>query len=93
MPDEEQLAAHAMSNILTSAMMRAHDTGRAWLYSWELDGFRWLIRFHDRRPDGLMCAWAHSFMTLNREALLGGTTNVMDFNLRAARLANETSAI
>lgn len=90
MPDEEQLAAHAMSNILTSAMFRAHDVDkRAWLYSWELDGFRWLIRFHDRRPDGLMCAWAHSFMTLNREALLGGTTNVMDWNLRAARLARD----
>lgn len=90
MQDEEQLAALAMSKLLTSAMMRAHDVEkRAWLYSWEIDAFRWLLRFNDRRPDCVICAWAHSFMTLNKDAIVGGKTNTMDFNLRAARLARE----
>lgn len=93
MDDEEQLAAQALSDCLTSAMMRAHDVEhRAWLYGWELRGFRWLLRFKDRRPDGVMCAWASSFADLNRDALLSEKTNTMNFNLRAARLAREAAS-
>jgi hypothetical protein len=87
--DEEQLAALALGGVLTSAMMSAAEgpSPRAWLYVWERDGLRWLIRFIDRRPDGRMDSeWTRSFLELNREAILseGGK---MDFNLRAARLA------
>lgn len=87
--DEEQLAAAALGDILTSAMMRAHEVDkRDWLYVWERDGYRWLLRFKDRRPDGVMCAWSASFMTLNRDVILGDARPI-DFNLRAARLAKQ----
>lgn len=89
--DEEQLAAFALSGVLTSAMINAAESQmpRAWLYCWERDGLRWLIRFIDRRPDGRMdSAWMRQFLELNREAILtDGST--MNFNLRAARLAKE----
>lgn len=95
--DEEQLAAFALSAVLTTEMLRAangEDNGgrrRASLYCWERDGLRWLIRFQDRRPSGRMdSAWMPAFLELNREAILsdGGA---MDFNLRAARLAKEAA--
>jgi hypothetical protein len=88
--DEEQLAALALGGILTSAMMSAAEgpASRTWLYGWERDGLRWLIRFLDRRPDGRMdSAWVRPFLTLNRDAILA-PDGAMDFNLRAARLAN-----
>jgi hypothetical protein len=87
--DEEQLAAMALSNMLTSAMMRAYDIEhRSWLYLWERDGYRWLLRFRERRPDGVMCAWSSRFIDLNRDVILADGGNV-DWNLRAARLARD----
>jgi hypothetical protein len=88
--DEEQLAALALSGILTSAMLHAAEgpARRVWLYSWERDGLRWLIRFLDRRPDGRMdSAWMRPFLKLNRDAILSDAK--MNFNLRAARLAEQ----
>lgn len=83
--DEDQSAAAVLSEILTSAMQRAHDVDkRTWLYGWERDGYRWLIRFWDRRPSGSMCAWSGAFLRLNRDAILSPDGR-MDFNLRAAR--------
>ncbi len=88
--DEEQLAALALGGILTSALMRAAPDGsdaRTWLYSWERDGLQWLIRFRERRPNGRMDSqWTASFLNLNRDAILS-PDGKMDFNLRAARLA------
>ena len=86
--DEDQLAASALSNILTSAMFRAYDGNRKYLYVWERDGYSWLLRFKERKPDSILCAWSTSFMYLNRDAILaaGGP---LDFNLRAARLAEQ----
>jgi len=85
--DEDQAAALALSNILTSAMFRAHEVDkRTFLFSWERDGYRWLIRFGERRPDGIMCSWSAAFLRLNRDAILDENGR-MDFNLRAARLA------
>lgn len=89
--DEEQLAALAMSDILTSAMFHAYDAGRRTLYVWERAGYAWLIRFKDRRPDGLMCGWSSEFMKLNRAAILGDGSG-LDFNLRAARLKREAAS-
>lgn len=90
--DEEQAAAQALSDLLTSAMMRAHEVDhRVWLYKWERDGLRWLIRFRDRRPDGVMCEWCVAFMRLNRDVILEDHGK-MDFNLRAARLAQQHSS-
>ena len=88
--DEEIEAATALADNLTSAMFRAHDIeNRRWLYGWELRGYRWLLRFRNRRPDVPICGWSSAFMRLNRDALLSGATNVMDFNLRDARLREE----
>lgn len=96
--DEEQIAAIALSGVLTSEMLRAADGDghchmrRTWLYGWEREGLRWLVRFQDRRTDGRMdSAWMPAFLELNREAILsdGGA---MNFNLRAARLAKEAAA-
>ena len=84
--DEDQAAASVLSELLTSAMTRAYQETppRTWLYGWERDGYRWLIRFWERRPDGTMCAWSGSFLRLNRDAILSGDGRI-DFNLRAAR--------
>lgn len=90
--DEEQLAALALGGILTSAMMRAYEEPRTWLFSWERDGLRWLIRFCDRRPDGIMDSeWTRSFLALNRAAILSDDGRI-DFNLRAARLAKSVGS-
>lgn len=89
--DEEQLAAYALSGVLTSAMLNAvnEQMPRVSLYCWERDGLRWLIRFLDRRPDGRMdSAWMRPFLELNRDAILA-EEGTMNFNLRAARLAKE----
>jgi hypothetical protein len=87
--DEEQLAAFALSGILTSVMLSAAEAPRTWLYIWERDGLSWLIRFLDRRPDGRMDSdWMRPFLTLNRDAILS-PDGTMDFNLRAARLAKQ----
>jgi hypothetical protein len=89
--DEEQLAAYALSGILTSAMMDASEGSakRNWLFIWERNGLQWLLRFLDRRPDGRMDSdWMRPFLDLNRDAILS-SEGQMDFNLRAARLAKQ----
>lgn len=90
MDDEEQIAALALSGVLTSVMLHAAEARpeqRKWLYSWERDGLQWLIRFRDRRPSGFMdSAWMPNFLDLNREAIMS-VDGRMNFNLRAARLA------
>jgi hypothetical protein len=84
--DEDQEAAQALSDLLTSAMMRAHEIEkRDWLYGWERRGYKWLLRFRERRPDGVMCAWSSAFLDLNHDVVLDH--GKLDFNLRAARLA------
>lgn len=89
--DEDQLAALALSGVLTSAMLRASEEGRRFLYCWERDGLQWLVRFRDRRPDGVMDSnWMPRFLALNREAIMAAD-DTMDFNLRAARLAQAKS--
>lgn len=90
--DEDQLAATALGDALTSAMFRAYEIdNRKQLFSWERDGYRWLIRFKKRRPDGVICAWSSSFMQLNHDAIMGDSGEPMDFNLRAARLARQAN--
>ncbi len=88
MDDEEQIAAMALSDLLCSTLFRAYEENprRTFLYIWERTALRWLLRFKDRRPDGILNAWTASFADLNRGIILaeGGT---IDFNLRAARLA------
>lgn len=91
MDDEEQLAALALSGILTSAMLRASEEKpepRTWLFGWERDGLSWLVRFRERRPEGgrMDSDWMPNFLNLNRTAILDPNGR-MDFNLRAARLA------
>lgn len=79
--DEEILAAHALGKILTSAMMRACDEKRTWLFCWERDGLRWLIRYRGRRKDGSVGnLWMHDFLELNQEAIV--SEGRMDFNLK-----------
>ena len=85
--DEDQLAALAVGGVLTRLMMRAHEDSTTWLFIWERDGLRWLIRFCDRRPDERMDSdWTRLFLNLNRAAILSDDGR-MNFNLRAARLA------
>ncbi|MBO6755507.1 MAG: hypothetical protein JJ902_04220 [Roseibium sp.] len=86
--DEEQEAAFALSDLLSSAMFQAYNNGenaRTYLYGWERRGFRWLFRFKERCPDGMLGnAWTADFMNLNRDAILSEDGR-MDFNLRTAR--------
>lgn len=90
MDDEEQLAALALGGVLTSAMMRAYESHRAWLYIWERAGWQWLVRFKERRPDGRMDSlWTDSFLARNRDAIMSDHDK-MNFNLRDARLAEST---
>lgn len=84
---EDNLAAKALGDILTSVMFRAYEEPlgpRTFLYCWERDGLRWLIRYCDGRwQDGqLLNAWIVNFIELNREAILSEDGR-MDFNLRA----------
>lgn len=89
--DEEQLAALALSAVLTSAMLHAAEEHRRFLYCWERDGLQWLIRFRERRPDGVMDSnWMPRFLDLNHGAIMS-EDGAMDFNLRAARLAQAES--
>jgi len=84
--DEEQIAALALADILTSAMFLAYEgkPSRTWLYCWERDGLSWLLRFRERRPDARANAWMYAFLDLNRDAILR-PDGTMDFNLRRAR--------
>lgn len=86
--DEDKEAASALADLLTSAMTRAIDERRDFLYGWERRGLQWLIRFRERDKEHPICAWCSSFMRLNRDVIMaeGGR---LDFNLRAARLAEE----
>jgi hypothetical protein len=89
--DEDQRAAHALSDMLATLLLKACDDKRNWLYCWERDGLQWLIRFMDRRSEGIGNAWTFAFIDLNRDAILD-TYGVMDFNLRAARMKKEANA-
>lgn len=82
--NEEAQAASILAELLVSALMRAHTERRTWLYIWERDGLRWLIRYRDRRPKGVFNDWVGTFIKLNREAILSEDAP-MDFNLRAFR--------
>lgn len=91
--DEEQIAARALGDLLTSAMTAAYNEkpSRVWLYGWEREALQWLLRFKERRPDGHMSsAWTHDFIELNRDAILR-PDGKMDFNLRRARLLKENA--
>lgn len=83
---EDDLAAEALAGILTSTMLRAYEDGpkpRTFLYIWERDGLRWLIRYCDSRWNaGQLNDWIVTFIELNREAILSEDGR-MDFNLRA----------
>lgn len=87
---EEQIAAMALSDMLVSTLLRAYDENpqRTFLYIWERNALRWLLRFKERRPDGIMNAWTASFADLNRAIILADGGEI-DFNLRAARIARE----
>lgn len=80
--DEDLLAAKALADVLSSAMLRAYEHKRA-LYIWEMDGLAWLVRFMDRRPAGPLNGWTCAFIRLNRERILAGNP-VMDWNLASA---------
>ena len=82
--DEESIAAMALCDILASVLMRAYETQRNYLYCWERDGLRWLIRFRDRRPDVNLNDWTGTFLRLNRKMILSDAGTI-DFNLRAFR--------
>lgn len=84
--DEDQMAASVMSELLASAILQAYNDGenpRLFLYVWERKAFRWLVRFHERNPHGLINMWTKHFIDLNRKAILS-TDGQMDFNLKAA---------
>jgi hypothetical protein len=95
--DEERAAAMVISDMLATALLAAalHEKPpRTFLYCWERDGLRWLIRFKERRPEESRgSAWTGDFIDLNRDAILSDDGGVrMNFNLRAARLAKEKAA-
>lgn len=85
-PTEEQLAAKALGEILTSTMLAAHGYGvtntRTFLYIWEREGLQWLIRYKERYPErSVGNDWMKHFLELNREAILDDNGR-MNFNLR-----------
>ncbi|MCV9964024.1 hypothetical protein OIU34_19270 [Pararhizobium sp. BT-229] len=84
--DEEKIAAAALGETLTSVMLPAYDERRPrrdFLYVWERQGLRWLVRFKNRHPGGSVGNdWMSDFIELNREAILSDDGR-MDFNLRA----------
>ena len=85
--DEEEIAAKALGDILTSTLWHAYETApvpRTWLFCWERDGLQWLLRFRERRPGGSTGnLWISTFLDLNREAILD-PDGAMNFNLRDA---------
>lgn len=84
--NEDRLAAHALGGILTSTLFHAYEEPmgpRRFLYVWERDGLRWLLRFRRRDPDGSVGNdWMATFLALN-EAAIEDDHGLMDFNLRA----------
>jgi hypothetical protein len=81
--DEDALAAYALGEILTSALMRAYNENRSWLYCWERDGLQWLVRYQGRKCSGSVGnLWMHDFIQLNHDAILS-ENGKMDFNLKA----------
>lgn len=80
--DEEDLAASALADILVSVMHHAYGETRRFLYCWERDGLRWLLRYHERRPTGAINSWIVTFMALNYKVILDDSGD-LDFNLRA----------
>lgn len=90
--DEERRACEALSDLLATALLRAHDNGRFTLFCWERAGLAWIIRLMDRRADGYYgSAWTFGFIETNREAILNPSLAI-DWNLRAARLKREGAA-
>jgi hypothetical protein len=83
---EDDLAAEALADILTSVMLRAYEEPmgpRTFLYVWERAGLRWLIRYcDDRWHAGSLNDWLVTFITLNRDPILAEDGR-MDFNLRS----------
>lgn len=79
--NEEELAARALGELLTTALLNGYNDNKTWLYSWERDGLTWLVRFKDRNPNkSYSNAWIAHFIHLNRDAIL--TDKRMNFNLR-----------
>lgn len=84
---EEHVVAKALGEILTSTMLRAYEEpngGRRFLYIWEREGLRWLLRYSMRHPDcaNVGNAWMSTFLKLN-ERSINTDAGLMDFNLRA----------
>lgn len=89
--EEEQLAALALSGVLTSVMFDAASKGRKELHLYEREGLLWLLRFIDRRSEGrLDNEWIKTFLSLNREEILD-KFGLMNFNLREERMKMEST--
>lgn len=82
--NEEQLAADAIGEILTSTLLQAVREDRRFLYAWERDGLQWLIRFKVRNPNASYAnAWIAHFLWLNKDAILAPAGSMpINYNLR-----------
>ena len=82
-----------IADLLSSALLRAYEGGRDWLYIWETRGCVYLLdRIDDGTYEGNM--WTSNFVRLNRDVLRSGHTNPkVSYNLRAFREAEEKSGV
>ena len=89
-PNEDDLAAYAISDMLPSPLLRDayQEPRRTFLYCWERDGLNWLIRYKERGGKTPLNAWTMAFIDLNRELIVSGIGRI-DWNLRDARLRKE----
>lgn len=79
--------AHGAAEILASALLRAYEEQRWWLYIWEQELLLGLQRYRDEGGDIPLNSWTMHFLQMNLPAIQAdfkaGGNSRMDYNLKA----------
>lgn len=75
-------AASPMADLISSAMLQAHEDGRRHFYGWEKRACRWIIDYRQKGGKAQINLWTATFIALNKDAIMSPGDAEINFNLR-----------